>query len=201
MITIWLTLFRRFKWPVGTLDQHHRQGVGLLRSHQWVDSVRFRQKTRWKWVMTVMRFFRTGNGWYWNILEYTLSTLSTLFFSLSWHMDTVYRLLRCRGNVMLALINDVTRVEAWEHGNTCVEGPMARFYVRCQDREEAVGLYYAANNLMSLTFLSCIQLHCLKNNTPSWQLKKGTLLDMSQTTKVRTWWLDTWISLIQLMFS
>ena len=30
------------------------------------------------------------------------------------------------------------------------------FFVRCQDREEAVGLYYAANNLMSLTFLSCI---------------------------------------------
>lgn len=24
----------------------------------------------------------------------------------------------------------------------------------CQDREEAVGLYYAANNFMSLTFLS-----------------------------------------------
>ena len=50
-------------------------------------------------------------GIYWSIL----CQLCQHFGSLSWHMDTVFRLLRCRGNVMLALINDVTRVEAWEH--------------------------------------------------------------------------------------
>jgi hypothetical protein len=53
------------------------------------------------------------------------------------------------------------------------DGSLSVWWVRCQDREEAVGLYYAANNLMSLTFLSCIELHCLKNNTPSWQLRYG----------------------------
>ena len=62
---------------------------------------------------------------------------------------------------MLALINDVTHPEALlykrgvknKHKSWIIETfPQTRnsFW---KDREEAVGVYFAANNLMSLTFL------------------------------------------------
>lgn len=63
----------------------------------------------------------------WSLLIFGYTTAKALWIS------TIVKVLGSYGltsNVMLALINDVTRVE---------------------DREEAVGLYYAANNLMSLT--------------------------------------------------
>ena len=76
-------------------------------------------------------------------------------------------LLRCRGNVMLALINDVTRVEAWEHvclwwsnGSQCpMPGPRrgSRPILRGEQFDEP----------------HVPQLHWINRYTPSWQLRYG----------------------------